>query len=108
MRLFAVAFALFSLYGLTRAEHWREYVFGATWCLWMGLFAVAPRGLWDGRFAAWANLNKVRSTLLILTFLVPAGFIAVTSFADDWKFGLFITVGVSIGLTATQFAKRRL
>jgi hypothetical protein len=106
-RLFALAIFLFSLYGLTHAEDWRDYIEGGTWCLWTALFAVAPRGLYDGRFAAWANLRKAPSTLLVLVFLLPTAFTSVTAFADDWKFGLFITVWVALALTITQLAKRR-
>lgn len=48
------------------------------------LIVVAPRGLYDGRWARWAEQHKRLSWAPILLFL---GFLVISGFADDWKFG---------------------
>jgi hypothetical protein len=107
MRLLALAIVLFSLYGLTTAEHWHQALSAASVCMWAGLFAVAPRGLYDGRVDSWAQAHKVRSSLVAAVFLSAAGYLAFSGIADDWKFGLTIVVGVVCLLVARKIADRR-
>ncbi|MEV4266529.1 hypothetical protein [Kribbella sp. NPDC049584] len=107
MRLFALAGALFTAYGLTEANGWHDFASGASALVLLSLGAVAPRGLYDGRSAPWADRHKVLSWLLAAVFLGPAGFLAVSAFVDDWKFGLFVMIPVAALTVASLIASRR-
>ncbi|WP_432885869.1 hypothetical protein ACQPYH_02355 [Kribbella sp. CA-245084] len=86
---------LFTVYGLTEAKNWHDAASGASLLVLLSAVVVAPRGLYDGRAAPWAVRHKVLSWLLMAVFLGAGGFLAVSEFVGDWKFGLFVLIPVA-------------
>lgn len=105
-RLFALAIFLFNLYGLTGANTWHDGLSAAGVCLWTGLYAIAPRGLYDGRADAWSKRHKVLSGLLVTVFLAAAGFLAISGATDDWQFVLTMLVFFVVLAIAKSWAAR--
>ncbi|NUR94415.1 MAG: hypothetical protein HOV67_04055 [Kribbellaceae bacterium] len=75
-------------------------------CLLAALYAVAPRGLYDGRFESWARTHTVRSSLVFALFMSAAGYLAFSGIADDWKFTLFISIALVATMVVLQTARR--
>lgn len=107
MRLFALAGALFTVNGLTEANGWHDVASLASVLVLLSFVIVAPRALYDGRSGPWADRHKVLSWLLAAVFMGPAGFLAVSAFLDDWKFGLFVMIPVAALTVARLIADHR-
>jgi hypothetical protein len=106
MRLFALSGLLFSIYGLTEAHGWHDVLSGASVCLLLSLVVFAPRGLYVGRWGPWMARHQALSGAVAMMFLSAAGFLAVSGFVEDWKFGLFVVLGVGC-LTAVGLISDR-
>ena len=106
-RLFASAGVLFTVYGLTEAKNWHDSVYGASVLVLLTFVVVAPRGLYDGRATPWAGGHQVLSWVLTALFMGAAGFLAVSAFVSDWKFGLFILIPVAAMSVVRMIADRR-
>lgn len=106
MRLFALSGLLFSIYGLTEARGWHDVLWGVSVCLLLSVIVFAPRGLYDGSWGPWMARHQALSGAVGMVFLSAAGFLAVSGVVEDWKFGLFVMLGIGC-LTAVRLISDR-
>ena len=76
---------------------WSPRTTCTTSCL--GLGAVAPRGLYDGRFTAWLRAHPVVNAGLTFLLLATALYLGLSSFLPDWLGGV-IALPPAAGLAA--------
>jgi drug/metabolite transporter (DMT)-like permease len=99
MRLVALAFVLVTLYGLPEAKNWHNYFWAAWSVLLFSLLAIAPRGLYDGRFERWSRRHEVLSGALVTVFMFVPGFMLLTDHFSD-RTSLLIAGLIAPGVAA--------
>jgi hypothetical protein len=92
---FAVSFAL----RLITAHNFNDVLWTVYVCGVLGLGAVAPRGLYDGRFTAWLRAHPVVNAGLTFLLLGTALYLGLSSFLPDWL-GVVIALPLAAGAAA--------
>jgi hypothetical protein len=92
---FAVSFAL----RLITAHNLNDVLWALFVCGGLGLSAVAPRGLYDGRFEAWLRAHPVVNAGLTFLLLGTALYLVLSSFLADWLSGV-IALPLAAGFAA--------
>lgn len=78
-----------------------DYVTAVTLCGLMSVTVFAPRGLYDGRFAAWSRRHVVLSAALIVAGMAGCSFVVLSTVFGQ-RIG--VLVGVPAGMAFGAFA----
>jgi hypothetical protein len=97
----AVIFAL----ELITADEPSDVVFRVFFCGSLGLQAVAPRGLYDGRFDAWLRAHPVVNAGLTFLLLETALYVVLSIFLTDWL-GVVIALPLAAGAAWAVYRAR--
>ena len=106
MRLLALALVLFTLYGLPDAEGWHDDLWAVWSVVFFSLLAIAPRGLYDGRFELWSRRHDALSLALVVVFAFVPGFLLLSEHFSD-RTSLLIAVLMAPGPAALAFYSGR-
>jgi hypothetical protein len=105
-RIVAGAFAVSCALRLITAHNLHDVLWTVYVCGVLGLGAVAPRGLYDGRFEAWLRAHPVvNAGLTFLLFGAPLYWI-LSSFLADWL-GVVIALPLAAGAAAWAVYRAR-
>jgi hypothetical protein len=98
-RVVAGVVAVFFALELITAHNFNDVLWAVFVCGGLGLNAVAPRGLYDGRFEAWLRAHPVVNAGLTFLLLATALYLGLSSFLPDWL-GVVIALPLAAGLAA--------
>ncbi|TCM48949.1 hypothetical protein [Kribbella sp. VKM Ac-2568] len=99
VRIVLGAVAVIWALGLITADEPSDVVFRVFFCGSLGLQAVAPRGLYDGRFNAWLRAHPVVNAGLTILLLGTALYVGLSIFLADWL-GVVIALPLAAGAAA--------
>jgi hypothetical protein len=83
-RITSAAIAVLFAAGLMNADELTDVLWGVLACLIMLLNAIAPKGLYDGRFNAWTQKHPIASGSLIFLVLGGSALSLLSDYVDKW------------------------
>jgi hypothetical protein len=98
-RVISAGFAVLFAVGLTDADELVDVIWGILACSLMLVNAIAPKGLYDGRFNAWTQKHPFVSGGLAFTVLGGSALALLSDFIDSWLAAV-IVLPMSAAFTA--------
>jgi hypothetical protein len=105
LRIVFGAGAVITALGLITADEPSDVVVAVGVCGSLGLHAVAPRGLYDGRFDAWLRAHPVVNAGLTFLLLETALYLVLSIFLADWL-GVVIALPLAAGAAWSVYRAR--
>jgi hypothetical protein len=105
-RVVAGVFAMIFALGLITAHNLNDVLWAVFVCGVLGLGAVAPRGLYDGRFTAWLRAHPVVNAGPTFLLLGTVLYLVLSGFLPDWL-GVVIALPLAAGLAAWAVYRAR-
>ena len=83
-RITSAGIAVLFAVGLTNAHELIAIIWGVLACSLMLVNAIAPKGLYDGRFSAWTQQHPIMSGVLGFLVLGGSSLALLSDYVDSW------------------------
>jgi hypothetical protein len=109
-RITSAGIAVLFAVGLTNADRLIDVFWGVLACSLMLVNAIAPKGLYDGRFTAWTRKHPIVSGGLFFLILGGSALALMSDYVDTWLAAVIVlpvTAAFAAWVTYRERATKR-